>query len=136
MPAQKTVSPPSVLPVHEREIRDYSKIPERLFHDIPFLIEIQKHSFDWFLKSGLRDLFVRIFPIKGYSDNLELQFVDYFVDEPPIDINTCKDQDRTYSAGLRLRLKLINKSTNVELESDVFLGDLPLMTETGTFVIN
>ncbi|MFH1675805.1 MAG: DNA-directed RNA polymerase subunit beta, partial [bacterium] len=96
----------------------------------------QKKSFDWFLESGLRDLFVRIFPIKGYSDNLELQFVDYFIDDPSIDISTCKDQDRTYSAGLRIKLKLINKVTGIELESDVFLGDLPIMTANGTFVIN
>ncbi len=136
MPPQKMVATPSELRVHEREIRNFSKTSERLHYDVPFLIEVQKRSFEWFLKSGLRDLFVRIFPIKGYSDNLELQFVDYFIDSPPIDINTCKDQDRTYSAGLRLRLKLINRISGIELESDVFLGDLPIMTDNGTFVIN
>jgi len=124
------------LQVHKREIMNFSKTPERLQYDMPFLIEVQKNSFDWFLRQGLRDLFVRIFPIKGYSDNLELQFVDYFIDQPAIDINTCKDQDRTYSSGLRLRLKLINRLSNQMLESDVFLGDLPIMTENGTFVIN
>ena len=136
MPLQKTATTPSDLQVHKREIRSFSKTPEKLTYEIPFLIEIQKNSFDWFIKQGLRDLFVRIFPIKGYSDNLELQFVDYFIDPPTTDINTCKDQDRTYSAGLRLRLKLVNKLTNQMLESDVFLGDLPIMTEKGTFVIN
>jgi DNA-directed RNA polymerase subunit beta len=124
------------LQVHKREIKNFSKIPEDLLYDIPFLIEVQKRSFDWFLESGLRDLFVRTFPIKGYSDNLELQFVDYFIDEPNTDISTCKDRDLTYSASLRLRLKLINRISGVELESDVFLGDLPMMTDNGTFVIN
>ncbi|MCX6647045.1 MAG: DNA-directed RNA polymerase subunit beta, partial [bacterium] len=136
MPLQRTATTPSDLQVHKREIRSFSKIPENLTYEIPFLIEIQKNSFDWFLKQGLRDLFVRIFPIKGYSDNLELQFVDYFIDPPTTDINTCKDQDRTFSAALRLRLKLVNKLTNQMLESDVFLGDLPIMTDKGTFVIN
>lgn len=136
MPLQKTATTPSDLQVHKREIRSFSKIPEKLRYEIPFLIEVQKNSFSWFLKQGLRDMFVRIFPIKGYSDNLELQFVDYFIDPPTTDINTCKDQDRTYSAALRLRLKLVNKLTNQMLESDVFLGDLPIMTEQGTFVIN
>ncbi len=136
MPPQKTLIAPLHLEIHEREIRSFSKTPERLHYDIPFLIEVQKRSFEWFLESGLRDLFIRVFPIKGYSDNLVLQFVDYFIDKPAIDINTCKDQDRTYSAGLRLRLKLINRISGVELESDVFLGDLPMMTENGTFVIN
>jgi DNA-directed RNA polymerase subunit beta len=136
MPSQKMVATPSTLQIHEREIRNFSKIPERMHFDVPFLIEVQKRSFDWFLKSGLRDLFVRIFPIKGYSDKLELQFVDYFIDEPPVEISTCKDQDRTYSAGLRLRLKLVNRITGIELESDVYLGDLPIMTDNGTFVIN
>ncbi len=136
MSPQKTTVEPTDLQVHKRESRNFGKIPEKLHYDMPFLIEVQKNSFNWFLNQGLRDLFVRIFPITGYSDNLELQFVDYFIDSPAIDINTCKDQDRTYSAGLRLRLKLINRLTNQMLESDVFLGDLPLMTDNGTFVIN
>jgi len=136
MALNRTATTPSDLRVHEREIRNFSKTPEKMHYDMPFLIEVQKDSFDWFLHQGLRDLFVRIFPIKGYSDNLELQFVDYFIDPPTMDISTCKDQDRTYSAGLRLRLKLINKLTNQMLESDVFLGDLPIMTGNGTFVIN
>lgn len=132
----RTFSPSAPLQVHQREIKNFSKIPEMLKFDVPFLIEIQKKSFEWFLDSGLRDLFVRIFPIKGYSDTLELQFVDFFIDEPKTDISTCKDRDLTYSVGLRLKLKLINKNTGYELESDVYLGDLPMMTPNGTFVIN
>jgi len=136
MTPQKTTVTPTDMQVHAREIKNFSKLPESWLYNMPFLIEVQKDSFDWFLEQGLRDLFVRIFPITGYSDNLELQFVDYFIDKPAIDINTCKDQDRTYSAGLRLRLKLVNRLTNQMLESDVFLGDLPIMTANGTFVIN
>jgi len=128
----------SVLPPHLRkrpEVINYSKLPSIL--DLPFLIEVQKGSFDWFLKYGLRDLFVRIFPIRGYSDNLELEFVDYKVDDPAFDVNACKEQDKTYSAPLRLKLRLINRLKEGEIiESEVFLGDLPMMTENGTFVIN
>jgi DNA-directed RNA polymerase subunit beta len=128
----------SVLPPHLRvrpEVLDFSKLQSVL--DLPFLIEVQKSSFQWFLEQGLRDLFVRVFPIKGYSDNLELEFIDYTVGEPTHDVSVCKEQDKTYSAPLKLKLKLINRLKEGEIiESEVFLGDLPMMTDTGTFVIN
>ncbi len=114
---------------------NFSKLKSIL--DLPFLIEVQKASFQWFLESGLRDLFVRVFPIKGYSDNLELEFIDYSVGEPAHEIDVCKEQDRTFSAPLKLKLRLINRLKEGEIiESEVFLGDLPMMTDNGTFVIN
>ncbi|MBU1023633.1 DNA-directed RNA polymerase subunit beta, partial [bacterium] len=113
---------------------DYASIPQ--VKEIPFLIAVQLDSFNWFLEDGLRDLFERIFPIKGYSDNLELEFVDYFVCDPTVTVDECKNRDLSFSAPLRLRLRLHNKLNNTMVEQDVFLGDLPLMTKTGTFVIN
>ncbi len=113
---------------------DYSSIPQ--VKEIPYLIGVQLISFQWFCDEGLRDLFERVFPIRGYSDNLELEFVDYFVGEPTISVEECKNRDLSFSAPLRLRLRLHNKLTNAIVEQDVFLGDLPLMTKTGTFVIN
>ena len=113
---------------------DYSSIP--MVKEIPFLIGIQLDSFNWFLEEGLRDLFERIFPIRGYSDNLELEFVEYFIGEPTVNVDECKNRDLSFSAPLRLRLRLQNKLNNTMVEQDVFLGDLPLMTKTGTFVIN
>ncbi len=128
----------SVVPPHMRvlpEVVDFSKLQTIL--DLPFLIEVQKKSFKWFLEYGLRDLFVRIFPIKGYSDNLELEFINYEVGDPLHEVSVCKEQDRTFSAPLKLNLKLINHLKGDEIiESEVFLGDLPMMTENGTFVIN
>jgi len=113
---------------------DYSSIPQ--VKEIPYLIGVQLESFNSFCEKGLRDLFERVFPIRGYSDNLELEFVDYFIGEPTVSVNECKNRDLSYSAPLRLRLRLHNKLTNAIVEQDVFLGDLPLMTKTGTFVIN
>ena len=113
---------------------DYSSIPQ--VFEVPRLIDIQIESYDWFIKEGLRDLFERVFPIKGYSDNLELEFIDYFIDDPTVSVDECKNRDMTFQAPLRLRLRLNNKLNNTMVESDVFLGDLPLMTKTGTFVIN
>jgi DNA-directed RNA polymerase subunit beta len=113
---------------------DYSSIPQ--VKEIPYLIGVQLESFNSFCEKGLRDLFERVFPIRGYSDNLELEFVDYFVGEPTVSVDECKNRDLSYAAPLRLRLRLHNKLTNAIVEQDVFLGDLPLMTKTGTFVIN
>jgi DNA-directed RNA polymerase subunit beta len=112
----------------------YGEIPHVM--EVPFLIGVQLDSYKWFLEEGLRDLFERVFPIRGYSDNLELEFVDYFIGDPTVGVDECKNRDLTFSAPLRLRLRLHNKLNNTMVEQDVFLGDLPLMTRTGTFVIN
>ena len=134
---KKTIKENATDNFHERNTLpkvDYSSIPQ--VKEIPFLIGVQLDSFQWFCEVGLRDLFERVFPIRGYSDNLELEFVDYFVGEPTVSVDECKNRDLSYSAPLRLRLRLHNKLTNAIVEQDVFLGDLPLMTKTGTFVIN
>ncbi|MCG3150817.1 MAG: DNA-directed RNA polymerase subunit beta [bacterium] len=134
-----TASPQGTFEVKPRQItterKSYRKIPVPL--DLPHLIDIQVESFKWFKREGLRDLFSRTFPIRGYSDNYELHFLEHYLemDNAP-DIEECKKKDMTYQAPLKLRLKLVKRLTGEELESDVFLGDLPLMTPNGTFVIN
>jgi DNA-directed RNA polymerase subunit beta len=104
---------------------------------LPELIEIQKTSYRWFLEEGIRELFKEISPIKDFiGRDLELHFVDYYFDEPKFDEKTSKAKNVNYEAPLRVKLKLINKRTKAEKEGEVYLGDLPLMTDRGTFIVN
>ncbi len=113
----------------------FSKINEVI--DMPNLIEIQKDSYDWFVKDGLREVFADMDPITDYSGNLSLTFTDYRVDEQPkYDIAECKARDTTYSAPLRVKTLLENKNTGEIKEAEIFMGEFPLMTASGTFVIN
>ncbi len=119
----------------KNERMTFSKINEVI--DMPNLIEIQKDSYAWFVGDGLKEVFADMDPITDYSGNLELTFVDYRVDETPkYDIAECKARDTTYSAPLRVTARLENKETGEIKESEVFMGDFPLMTDSGTFVIN
>ncbi len=103
----------------------------------PNLIEIQKNSYEWFFKEGLKELFEEISPIKDYTGrDLELYFGDYYLDEPKFDEITARERNTTYEAPLRVNVKLVNKRTKSVQEQEVYLGDFPLMTERGTFVIN
>ncbi|WP_127018079.1 DNA-directed RNA polymerase subunit beta [Anoxybacter fermentans] len=124
--------------VTERQVprprKSYAKIKEVM--DVPYLIKTQKESYEWFLKEGLQEMFDEISPIQDFSDNLILEFVDYTLGEPKYDVNECKDRDVTYEAPLRVRVRLINKETGEVKEQEVFMGNLPLMTEKGTFIIN
>ncbi|GMA50470.1 DNA-directed RNA polymerase subunit beta [Alicyclobacillus contaminans] len=117
-----------------RERRSYSRIREVL--DLPNLIEIQQKSYEWFLREGLREMFADISPIQDFTGNLVLEFIDYSLGEPKYDVEECKERDVTYAAPLRVKVRLINKETGEVKEQEVFMGDFPLMTETGTFVIN
>ena len=104
---------------------------------LPDLIEIQKQSYKWFLEEGIRELFGEISPIKDFiGRDLELWFTDYFFDEPKFDEQTSKAKNVNYEAPLRVKTKLINKRTNETKEQEVYLGDLPVMTDRGTFVVN
>ncbi len=103
----------------------------------PNLADIQLHSFDWFLKKGLRELFEENFPIKDYvGKDLELHFTDYTFDEPKYNEEFARFKDLTYEAALRVKMKLINKRYKEEKEQEVYFGDLPMMTPRGTFIIN
>lgn len=113
----------------------YSKIDEVL--ELPDLIEIQKKSYEWFLEEGLREVFEDISPIQDYTGNLILEFVDYYIsDEIKYDVEECKERDTTYAAPLKVKVRLINRETGEVKEQEVFMGDFPLMTERGTFIIN
>lgn len=105
---------------------------------MPNLIEIQKDSYQWFLDEGLKEVFNDISPIEDYSEHLSLEFVDFQLceDEVKYSIEECKERDATYAAPLKVKVRLHNKETGEISEHEIFMGDLPLMTATGTFVIN
>lgn len=117
-----------------RQRRSYARIKEVL--ELPNLIEIQTSSYQWFLDEGLREMFQDISPIEDFTGNLSLEFIDYSLGEPKYSVEEAKERDVTYSAPLRVKVRLINKETGEVKDQDVFMGDFPLMTETGTFVIN
>ncbi|SDW99195.1 DNA-directed RNA polymerase subunit beta [Marinococcus luteus] len=117
-----------------RQRRSYARINEVL--DLPNLIEIQTASYQWFLDEGIREMFQDISPIEDFTGNLVLEFIDYNLGEPKYPIDESKERDATYSAPLRVKVRLMNKETGEVKEQEVFMGDFPLMTDTGTFVIN
>ena len=104
--------------------------------ELPNLIEIQTASYQWFLDEGLKEMFQDISPIQDFTGNLILEFIDYSLGEPKYSVEESKERDVTYAAPLRVKVRLINKETGEVKEQEVFMGDFPLMTETGTFVIN
>lgn len=117
-----------------RTRRSYARINEIL--EVPNLIEIQQKSYDWFLEEGLREMFQDISPIQDFTGNLILEFIDYSLGEPKYTVDDAKERDVTYAAPLRVKVRLINKETGEVKEQEVFMGDFPLMTSTGTFIIN
>ena len=113
----------------------FAKINEVL--EMPNLIEVQKNSYEWFLKQGLKEVFADVSAISDYTGNLILDFVDYRLDdEPKYSVAECKERDVTYAAPLRVKARLLNKESGEVKEQEIFMGDFPLMTESGTFVIN
>ena len=104
--------------------------------DMPHLLDIQRNSYDWFMKEGLQEIFHDISPIQGFTGNLVLSFEGFSLGKPKYDIDECKERDATYSAPLRVNVRLVNNDTGEVKEQEVFMGDFPLMTETGTFIIN
>jgi len=114
--------------------RSYARIEEKL--ELPNLIEIQTNSYEWFLNSGLIEMFKDISPVEDFTGNISLEFVDYKLGEPKYNVEEAKNHDATYSAPLRVKVRLIIKETGEVKEQEVFMGDFPLMTDTGTFIIN
>lgn len=114
----------------------FSRIDEVL--EMPNLIEVQKKSYRWFLDEGLKDVFKDVSGITDYTGNLVLDFLDYHLDmdRPNYSVAECKERDATYSAALRVKVRLLNKENGEIKESEVFMGDFPLMTDSGTFIIN
>lgn len=117
-----------------RQRRSYARINEVL--ELPNLIEIQTASYEWFLEEGMREMFKDISPIEDFQGNLSLEFVDYSLGEPKYSVDESKERDVTYNAPLRVKVRLLNNETGEVKEQEVFMGDFPLMTDTGTFIIN
>ncbi|MCI6271454.1 MAG: DNA-directed RNA polymerase subunit beta [Erysipelotrichaceae bacterium] len=118
--------------------RDYSKVSGEL--ELPDLVEIQTASYDWFLREGIREVFEDIYPISNYAENISLKFVDYEFGEPKYSVSECKYRETNYAAPLKakMELEIVDPETGEVMTKweDVFLGDFPLMTDTGTFIIN
>ena len=114
--------------------RSYARIPTVI--EMPNLVQVQIDSFEWFKTEGLRELLKEISPITDYNQKMELHFLDHAFDEPRATEETCRIRDMTYAAPLRIRVRLIIKETGEIKESDIFLGDFPMMTAHGTFIIN
>jgi len=118
----------------KRKRRNYAQISEIL--ELADLIEIQKTSYRWFLEEGLREVFRDISPIKDFTQNLVLEFIDYSLGEPKYSVEECKERDANYAVPLKVRIRLVNRETGEVKEQEVFMGDFPLMTKNGTFIIN
>ena len=125
---------PHLVKVGERERLSYSRIREVL--EVPNLIEIQRKSYEWFLGTGLKEMFQDISPIQDFTGNLVLTFGEHALGDPKYSVSACKERDVTYAAPLKVRVQLINRQTGEVKEQEVFMGDFPLMTDNGTFVIN
>ncbi|HHY95000.1 MAG TPA: DNA-directed RNA polymerase subunit beta, partial [Firmicutes bacterium] len=117
-----------------RERVNFGRISEVL--EIPDLIEVQRKSYEWFLREGLRELLRDISPIQDFTGNLVLEFLEPEITKPKYSVEECKERDVTYAAPLKVKVRLINKETGEVKEQHVFMGDFPLMTEQGTFIIN
>ena len=115
--------------------KDFAKVGD--FIEMPNLIKVQKDSYDWFIKEGLGEVLRDISPIEDYSGNLVLEFFDYFMeDKTKYSVEEAKERDATYSSRLHVKVRLINRETGEIKEQEIYLGDFPLMTDSGTFIIN
>ena len=117
-----------------RERRSYAKTKNAI--ELGNLLEIQKKSYDWFMTEGINEVFQDIFPVESFTGNLTLEFGEYSFDEPRYSIKGCKDRYATYAAPLKVQARLFNQETGEVKEQEIYLGDMPIMTESGTFVIN
>ena len=114
--------------------RNYSRI--RNTYKLKDLLEIQKKSYDWFITKGIKEVFEDLFPVENFSGTLSLEFGDYHFEEPRYSIKASKDRETTYAAPLKVEVRLFNHETGEVKEQEIFLGDMPIMTDSGTFIIN
>ncbi|MBQ6323812.1 MAG: DNA-directed RNA polymerase subunit beta [Bacilli bacterium] len=117
-----------------RKRRNFSSI--RNSYDLKDLLEIQKKPYEWFINVGIREVFDDLFPVENFSGTLSLEFGDYHFDKPKYSIKESKDRQSTYSAPLRVEVRLFNRETGEVKEQEIFMGDMPIMTDSGTFIIN
>ena len=117
-----------------RERRNFSKI--RNAYELKDLLEIQKKSYQWFIEKGIQEVFQDLFPVEDFSGTFKIEFGDYHFEEPRFSIKESKDRETTYSAPLKVEVRLFNRETGEVKEQEIFMGDMPIMTDSGTFVIN
>jgi len=117
-----------------RERRNYAKTKNAI--QLGNLLEIQKKSYDLFMTEGIKEVFDDIFPVESFTGNLSLEFGEYSFDEPRYSIKGCKEKNATYAAPLKVEARLFNQETGEVKEQEIYLGDMPIMTESGTFIIN
>ena len=117
-----------------RERRSYAKTKNAI--ELNNLLEIQKKSYDWFMTEGIKEVFEDIFPVESFTGNLTLEFGEYSFEEPRYSIKGCKDRYATYAAPLKVQARLFNQETGEVKEQEIYLGDMPIMTDSGTFIIN
>ena len=117
-----------------RKRRTFSKIKRT--YELKDLLEIQKKSYQWFTETGIKEVFEDLFPVENFSGTLSLEFGDYHFDEPRFSIRECRDRETTFSAPLKVDVRLFNHETGEVKEQEIFLGDMPIMTDSGTFIIN
>ena len=117
-----------------RQRRSFSRIKKT--YELKDLLEIQKKSYQWFIDTGIKEVFEDLFPVENFSGTLSLEFGDYHFDEPRYSIKESRDRETTFAAPLKIEVRLFNHETGEVKEQEIFLGDMPLMTESGTFVIN
>ena len=117
-----------------RKRRTFSRIKRT--YELKDLLEIQKKSYQWFTETGIKEVFDDLFPVENFSGTLSLEFGDYHFDEPRFSIRECRDRETTFSAPLKVDVRLFNHETGEVKEQEIFLGDMPIMTDSGTFIIN
>ena len=118
----------------KRERRNYGKTKSKV--ELNNLLEIQKDSYNWFITEGIKEVFDDVFPVESFTGNLSLEFGEYSFDEPRHTIKTCKERYSTYAAPLKVEARLFNVETGEVKEQEIYLGDMPIMTESGAFIIN
>ena len=117
-----------------RQRRSFSRIKH--MYELKDLLEIQKKSYQWFIDTGIKEVFNDLFPVENFSGTLSLEFGDYHFDEPRYSIRECRNRETTFSAPLKVEVRLFNHETGEVKEQEIFLGDMPIMTDSGTFIIN
>ena len=118
----------------KRERRNYGKTKNAI--ELSNLLEIQKDSYEWFITEGIKEVFDDIFPVESFTGNLSLEFGDYSFDEPRHTIKQCKERYTTYAAPLKVEARLFNVETGEVKEQEIYLGDMPVMTDSGAFIVN
>ena len=118
----------------KRERRNYAKTKNGV--ELTNLLDIQKTSYDWFITEGIKEVFDDVFPVESFTGNLSLEFGEYSFDEPRYSIKECKERDATFAAPLKVEARLFNIETGEVKEQEIYLGDMPIMTESGSFIVN